>query len=138
MAGYNPKHENTLQSCFELFLVNEAEGEKKISEQPFAGTSNTSDFLLMKEDHTIGNLLSEHLKQHPHVLMAGYKVAHPNVPEVMIRLQTDGTVTPREVFIDVCKQLVAAYGQLGREFTREYELRRMVAAGEQDGANGRQ
>lgn len=64
-------------------------------------------------------------------------VAHPNVPEVMIRVQTDGSVTPREIFIDVCKQLVAAYGHLGREFTREYELRRMATAGNQDNqANG--
>lgn len=35
--------------------------------------SNTSDFTLNKEDHTLGNLLSEHLKKHQHVLMAGYK-----------------------------------------------------------------
>lgn len=47
-------------------------------------------------------------------------------------MQTDGTVTPREVLIDTCKQLVTAYAQLDREFTREYELRRMVAAGEQE------
>ncbi|KAI1201076.1 DNA-directed RNA polymerase [Nemania serpens] len=126
----------TFDARFELFLVNEAEGEKKITEKPFAGTSNTSDFILLKEDHTLGNLLSEHLKQHPHVLMAGYKVAHPNVPEVLIRLRTDGTVTPRAVLIEVCKQLISAYGQLGREFTREYELRRMVAAGEQENNGG--
>ncbi|KAI1342115.1 DNA-directed RNA polymerase [Xylariaceae sp. FL0016] len=148
----NNKHFNLQDDPFELFLVNEAEGERKITEKPFAGTSNTSDFILLKEDHTLGNLLAEHLKQAPHVLMAGYKgnydrsgqslilytsakrnkVGHPNVPEVMIRLQTDGTITPREILIDVCKQLIAAYGQLGREFTREYELRRMVAAGEQE------
>ncbi|KAH9901946.1 DNA-directed RNA polymerase [Xylariomycetidae sp. FL2044] len=130
----NSKHYN--EPGFELFLVNEAEGEKKITETPFAGMSNTSDFVLLKEDHTIGNLLSEHLKQHPHVMMAGYKVAHPNVPEVMLRLQTDGSVTPREVFIEVCKQLIAAYGQFGREFTREFELRRIATAGQQDGTNG--
>jgi DNA-directed RNA polymerase II subunit RPB11 len=35
--------------------------------------SNTSDFIVLKEDHTIGNLLSEHLKMAPHVMMAGYK-----------------------------------------------------------------
>lgn len=35
--------------------------------------SNTSDFVLKKEDHTLGNLLSEHLKAHPNVYMAGYK-----------------------------------------------------------------
>lgn len=35
--------------------------------------SNCSDFTLKKEDHTLGNLVSEHLKKHPNVLMAGYK-----------------------------------------------------------------
>jgi len=38
--------------------------------------SNTSDFLIKKEDHTIGNLVTEHLKMHKNVLMAGYKSAH--------------------------------------------------------------
>lgn len=38
-----------------------------------SGMSNCSDFTLRKEDHTLGNLLSEYLKQAPHVLMAGYK-----------------------------------------------------------------
>jgi hypothetical protein len=38
-----------------------------------SGMSNTSDFILKKEDHTLGNLLSEHLKAHPNVYMAGYK-----------------------------------------------------------------
>ena len=35
--------------------------------------ANTSDFLMKKEDHTLGNLISEHLKMHPKVLLAGYK-----------------------------------------------------------------
>ncbi|KAI5865529.1 DNA-directed RNA polymerase [Durotheca rogersii] len=129
MAFQNPKHSHNFTQ-FDLFILNE--DEKKITEKPFAGMSNASDFIILKEDHTIGNLVSEHLKQHPHVMMAGYKVAHPNVPEVMIRLQTDGTMTPREVFIEVCKQLVATLAQFGRDFTREYELRRMVRAGDQD------
>lgn len=63
-------------------------------------------------------------------------VAHPNVPEVMIRLQTDGTVTPREVLISVIKDLISAYGKLSHEFTREYELRRIAAAGNQEHTNG--
>lgn len=124
--------------------------------------SNCSDFLIKKEDHTIGNLLAEHLKMNQHVMMAGYKskpsshlhlalavlppsclclsispikanyasiVAHPNVPELFIRVQTDGTITPKDAFIEVCKNLIAQFAQLGREFTREYELRRMATAG---------
>ena len=38
-----------------------------------AGMSNTVDFLIKKEDHTLGNLIAEHLKQAPHVLFAAYK-----------------------------------------------------------------
>ncbi|KAK6071796.1 DNA-directed RNA polymerase ii subunit rpb11 [Seiridium cupressi] len=119
---------------FELFLLDD--DQKKIEEKIYAGMSNTSDFILNKEDHTLGNLLAEHLKQHAKVLMCGYKVAHPNVPEVMIRVQTDGTISPKDAMVEVCKQLIGAYGQLAREFTREYELRKMVSAGNQDQANG--
>jgi DNA-directed RNA polymerase II subunit RPB11 len=44
------------------------------------GMSNTSDFVLKKEDHTLGNLLSEHLKAHQNVYMAGYKgKQHPRI-----------------------------------------------------------
>jgi DNA-directed RNA polymerase II subunit RPB11 len=93
--------------------------------------SNTSDFVLMKEDHTLGNLLSEHLKMHPNVHMAGYKIAHPNVPELFIRVQTDGTITPRDVFTSVCEKLINQLEMLHQEFTREWELRRITTAGEQ-------
>lgn len=119
--------------------------------------SNTSDFILKKEDHTLGNLLSEHLKAHPNVYMAGYKrksirnfmfietfeadsapVAHPNVPELFIRVQTDGSITPRDVFISVCEKLIKQLALLQREFTREWELRRITNTGEQGNmpANG--
>lgn len=42
--------------------------------------SNCSDFTLKKEDHTLGNLVSEHLKKHPNVLMAGYKSKSQPLP----------------------------------------------------------
>ncbi|ESA42468.1 RBP11-like subunits of RNA polymerase [Neurospora crassa] len=116
---------------FELFLLQD--GEKKIEEKVFTGMSNTSDFKILKEDHTLGNLLAEHLKQAPHVLMAGYKIAHPNVPELFIRIQTDGSITPREALVGACKQLVAMYGQLGREFQKELALRQYADQGEQGG-----
>ncbi|KAM7208731.1 DNA-directed RNA polymerase, RBP11-like dimerization domain containing protein [Naviculisporaceae sp. PSN 640] len=118
---------------FENFLL--AEGEKKITETVITSMSNTSDFLLKKEDHTLGNLLAEHLKQAPHVMFAAYKVGHPNVPEVLLRIQTDGTTTPREALLNACKQLVAKYGHLGREFQKELALRQYADQGEQ-GANG--
>ncbi|EAQ85972.1 hypothetical protein CHGG_07225 [Chaetomium globosum CBS 148.51] len=97
--------------------------------------SNCSDFLMLKEDHTLGNLLSVYLKMAPHVMMAAYKIGHPNVPEVQLRVQTDGTITPREALMTVCKQLVAMYGQLGREFQKELALRQYADQGENAGGN---
>ncbi|KAK1656582.1 DNA-directed RNA polymerase, partial [Colletotrichum godetiae] len=105
---------------FELFLL--GDGEKKIEEKVFSGMSNTSDFVIKKEDHTLGNLLSEHLKMHKHVLMAGYKIAHPNVPEMFIRVQTDGSITAKEALVEVIKKLMQDLSHLSREFTREFEL----------------
>ncbi|KAK5656301.1 hypothetical protein OQA88_4681 [Cercophora sp. LCS_1] len=83
----------------------------------------------------MGNLISEHLKQDPHVLMAGYKIAHPNVPELLLRIQTDGTITPREAFRKVCRTLITHYSALGREFQKEFALRQYADQGEQSGNN---
>ena len=57
-------------------------------------------------------------------------VAHPNVPELFIRVQTDGTITPKEAVIQVCKNLINQLSLFSQRFTREFELRRMVDAGE--------
>lgn len=58
------------------------------------------------------------------------------MPEVLIRIQTDGTVTPREALVSVCKQLVAMYGQLGREFQKELALRKFADQTENAGGDG--
>ncbi|KAI6782476.1 DNA-directed RNA polymerase II subunit RPB11 [Emericellopsis cladophorae] len=92
---------------FELFLL--GDDEKKIEEKVYSGMSNTSDFILKKEDHTLGNLLSEHLKAHPHVYMAGYK----------------------NIFVEVCGKLINQLEELKRRFLTEWELRRVVDQGEQ-------
>ncbi|RDA83512.1 hypothetical protein CP532_2685 [Ophiocordyceps camponoti-leonardi (nom. inval.)] len=144
MAGCNSRHYNIQDNnfSFELFLL--AEGEKKIEEKVYSGKilfdsavaslltppqgmSNTSDFILKKEDHTLGNLLSEHLKLHPNVYMAGYKSQKP----LFIRVQTDGSKTPREVFCAVCEKLINQLESLHQAFTREWELRRITNIGEQ-------
>ena len=62
-----------------------------------------------------------------------FPVAHPNVPELQLRIQTDGVMSPREALVDVCKQLVATLGQLGREFQKEFAFRQIANQGEQNG-----
>lgn len=63
-------------------------------------------------------------------------VSHPNVAEIFIRIQTDGTITPKEAFIAVCQKLLRDFTHLSQEFAREWELRRMVNEGEQQNQDG--
>lgn len=65
-------------------------------------------------------------------------VGHPNVPELFLRVQTDGTVSARDVFTSVCEKLINQLEMLHQEFTREWELRRITNTGEQGNmqANG--
>lgn len=46
-----------------------------------------------------------------------------------LRVQTDGTLTPRAALIQCCKDLVNDLSILSREFTKEFELRKMVGDG---------
>jgi DNA-directed RNA polymerase II subunit RPB11 len=63
-------------------------------------------------------------------------VGHPNVPQLFIRVQTDGSKTPREVFTTVCEKLINQLESLHQEFTREWELRRITNTGEQGNLQG--
>ena len=47
-------------------------------------------------------------------------------------MQTDGEVTPRAALVHACRDLVTDLGTLSREFTKEWELRKMAG----DGTNG--
>ena len=60
------------------------------------------------------------------------------MPELQLRVQTDGSLAPKEAIIEVCKQMISIYNQMGRQFTRENELRRVVAAGERKHQDGTQ
>jgi len=115
---------------FELFLL--GDGEKKITEAPDTRTPNSSIFTILKEDHTLANMLRERLLKDPHVMFAGYRVPHPLFATIELRIMTDGELTPREAIIASAKALVSDLGLLSREFTKEFELRKMV---QQDNGN---
>ncbi|KAG8525387.1 uncharacterized protein KY384_009031 [Bacidia gigantensis] len=131
---------------FELFLL--GDGEKKVTEEQdtrklmtlasfvfmirhrlmidLVGIPSSSIFTFNKEDHTLGNLLSSRLLQSPHVTFSGYKVPHPLIAQFILRIQTDGTLTPRQALNQASKDLIADFQVLSREFTKEWELRKMV------------
>jgi len=44
-----------------------------------------------------------------------------------LRVQTDGSKTPKEAVITCCTNLMRDLDKLSREFTKEFELRKMVS-----------
>jgi len=56
------------------------------------------------------------LLRYPFVVFAGYIVAHPLDQFMSIRIQTDGTVTPRQAFEQALIDLVGETRRLRDEF----------------------
>ena len=89
------------------FQLDEDSGEVKIVYTSDTKISNAGTFTLNKEDHPLGNLIREQLLHEPHVVFAGYKVPHPLVAEVVIRVQTDGEISPQSAFSSALTDLIS-------------------------------
>ncbi|KAF2090653.1 DNA-directed RNA polymerase II subunit RPB11a [Saccharata proteae CBS 121410] len=112
---------------FELHLL--GEGEKKVTWQEVTNVPHTCIFTFNKEDHTLGNLLSQKLHKYPFVKFSAYKVPHPLFATFDLRLTTDGSVSPRDALIQSCRDVVNELEILAREFTKEMELKKIAKAG---------
>ena len=86
-------------------------------------------FYFTKEDHTLGGMLTRQLKEYPYVLFHGYKVPHPLNAEFELRVQTDGTVTPKQAVVKACADLVRTCGDVSSKFQSEFELKRVTDEG---------
>lgn len=59
-----------------------------------------------------------------------HTVPHPLFAKIELRIQTDGVITPKDAMVEASKTLVHDLEILSREFTKEYELRKMVTGGD--------
>ncbi|KAF2720272.1 RBP11-like subunits of RNA polymerase [Polychaeton citri CBS 116435] len=111
----------------ELFLLEE--GEKKVTQTNETRVPNAAIFDFKKEDHTLANVLRAKLARSEHVLFAAYQVPHPLFADFKLRVQTDGEISPKEAVIQACQELVKELESLDREFTKEFELKRIAGEG---------
>eukprot|EP01083_Nonionella_stella_P030379 83280_1 len=61
---------------------------------------HSATFTVLKEDHTLGNVLRMQLLQDNRVVFAGYKVPHPLLYELVIKVRTNGQGSPTKCLID--------------------------------------
>ena len=68
----------------------------------------------------------------PQVLFAGYKVPHPLHPYFLIKIQTDGTITPAAVLEQACTRLIATLASLESKFKREFAFKATDGIAQED------
>ncbi|KAF2752810.1 RBP11-like subunits of RNA polymerase [Pseudovirgaria hyperparasitica] len=112
---------------FELFLL--GDDEKKVTWELDTRVPNTAIFTFNKEDHTLGNLLSARLHKYSYIRFSAYKIPHPLFATFELRVTTDGSITPKDAIVTACKDVVQDLDTLSREFTKEWELKKITAEG---------
>lgn len=105
---------------FSLFILQP--GERRIEVQEDMRIPNAATFVFNKEDHTLGNMLRHAVLTLPSVLFSGYKVPHPLESRVLLKVQTDGSVTPAEALQQACTQLIVGIGSLKQSWAKEVQL----------------
>ncbi|KAF2710431.1 RBP11-like subunits of RNA polymerase [Pleomassaria siparia CBS 279.74] len=128
--GHKPDYD--AGNRFELFLLDE--GQKKVEMKDETKTPNTCVFTFNKEDHTLGNMLSQRLHKYDFIIFSAYKVPHPLFATFELRVTTDGTKTPKEAVILCCQDIVKDLDQLNRSFTTEWLGKRIVSEGDAERA----
>ena len=56
----------------------------------------------------------------PQILFAGYQTPHPLHPHFIIKIQTDGTITPQAILEQCCTELIDTLSGLEAKFKREF------------------
>jgi len=105
----------------ELYVLED--GEKPVEVTEDTKIPNAATIKILKQDHTLGNMLRAQLLSMPQILFAGYKVPHPLHPYFLIKIQTDGTITPQAILEQACTKLIGTMSSLETKFKREFSYK---------------
>jgi DNA-directed RNA polymerase II subunit RPB11 len=98
------------------FQLDEDNGEEKITYLSDTKVSNAGLFTLNKEDHTVGNLIRMQLLRDSCVRFAGYKIPHPLVHKIELKIQTTSSnLAPIDVLYHAVEDLMEETNTLERE-----------------------
>jgi DNA-directed RNA polymerase subunit L len=73
-----------------------------------------AEISIENENHTLGNLLTRGLQDHPNIAFCGYKIDHPEINELVIKYKTEGK-TFSKVLQDTVKILVKTFESISSE-----------------------
>jgi DNA-directed RNA polymerase II subunit RPB11 len=106
--------------------------ETKVSYASDTKIPNAGSFTIHKEDHTLGNLIRMQLLQDRQVRFAGYIQPHPLEHHIIVKVQTNGEVSPIDAVSAAVEDLTSELDNLKDRF-QEGALR---CRHEQDSSRG--
>jgi len=112
---------------YELFVLDD--GEKLVEVSEDTKIPNAATIKIHKQDHTLGNMLRAQLLAMPQILFAGYKVPHPLHPYFLIKIQTDGSITPSECLEQASSKLIQTMLSLEAKFRQEFSFKDVEGVG---------
>jgi DNA-directed RNA polymerase II subunit RPB11 len=102
---------------YERFMVDGSELKvdfEKDTRLPHAGT-----FVILREDHTLGNLMRTQLHKDADVTFAGYRIPHPLEHRLLVKLSTNGSKSPIVATKEAVTALKFQVGGLLQQFSKE-------------------
>ena len=81
---------------------------------------NAATFRIFKQDHTLANLLRAQLLEDKTVIFAGYRVPHPLEPYFLLKLQTNGAITPSQALKNACIAVISTVTNLEKKFEDQF------------------
>ncbi|KAI8850548.1 DNA-directed RNA polymerase, partial [Chytridium lagenaria] len=99
---------------YELFLI--PDGQSKVTMAMDSKIPNAALFTILKEDHTLGNILRMQLLKNPKVLFSGYKVPHPLEHTFVLKVQTTPDAAPLDTLQNEINNLINEISNIKRKF----------------------
>mgnify|MGYP006222812661 CR=1 FL=1 len=96
-------------------------GSRKLSYTPDTKLANAGEFILMREDHTLGNMLRMELHNDPNVVFAGYQHPHPTDHRILIKVHTNGETNPVRAMREANQRLTEQVESLKTQWESELE-----------------
>lgn len=93
---------------------------------------NTTVFTFNKEDHTLGNLISQRLLKYDYITFSAYKVPHPLFATFELRVTTDGSITPKDAVVRCCKDVIQDLSKVSMSFQGEWLNQKIIEEGQRD------
>nr|CCA27671.1 DNAdirected RNA polymerase II subunit J putative [Albugo laibachii Nc14] len=94
------------------------DGAQKVSYEKDTKIPNAGKFTILREDHTIGNLIRMQSLRDPNVTFSGYRHPHPLNHDIVVRIQTNDASSPVEALANCLDDLSTVFDELVKKFRR--------------------